>query len=220
MKNVTKIILTLVCWFNICVISETITGKVVSVYDGDTITVLDDSNQIKVRLEGIDTPEAKQPFGTKAKQALSEMVFGKDVTLEWNEKDRYGRTLGHIHINGKWVNLEMVKQGMAWHYKQYSKDQQLAEAEIAARKAKLGLWSDPKPVAPWDWRKGVRSEASTATKKSESADKAAPAFVYITDTGKKYHVEGCRYLKDSKHKVTFADAKGRGLTACKVCGGQ
>jgi endonuclease YncB( thermonuclease family) len=180
MRRITAIILSL--FLAISCLAETITGNVVSVYDGDTVTILDGTTQIKVRLEGIDTPETKQPFGTRAKQALSEMVFGKQVRVEWQEKDRYGRTLGHIHFDGKWINLEMVNQGVAWHYKQYSKDQQLAEAETAARKAKLGLWSAPKPVAPRDWRKEIRPEAEIATKKPEFADKAAPAFVYVTYT--------------------------------------
>ena len=101
-----------------------------------------------IRLEGIDTPESKQPFGSKAKQAMSRMVFGKQVKVVWKKKDRYGRTLGHVYVNGKWTNLQMIKQGMAWHYKQYSKDQELASAEVEARKKRLGLWAEKSPLAP------------------------------------------------------------------------
>jgi endonuclease YncB( thermonuclease family) len=202
-------------------LAETLTGKVVSVYDGDTVTVLDGTTQVKIRLEGIDTPESKQPFGTRAKEALSKMVFGKEVKVEWDEKDRYGRTLGHIHIDGKWVNLEMVKQGMAWHYKQYSKDKRLAEAQKQASMLCIGLWSDfPDVVAPWDWRKGVRPLRTYDPDKPEESKEAATDYVYITVTGTKYHGAGCRYLKGSKRKVTLQDALGKGMEACKVCGGR
>ena len=143
--------------FTISCFGEDLIGKVVSVYDGDTITVLSGNTQHKIRLEGIDTPESKQPFGNKAKQAMSGMVFGKKVKVVWKKKDRYGRTLGHVYVNGMWTNLQMIKQGMAWHYKQYSKDQRLASAEVEARKKQLGLWAEKSPVAPWDWRKANRN---------------------------------------------------------------
>ena len=97
------LILTLSCF------GEDLIGKVVSVYDGDTITVLSGNTQHMIRLEGIDTPESKQPFGSKAKQAISRMVFGKQVKVVWKKKDRYGRTLGHVYVNGKWTNLQMIK---------------------------------------------------------------------------------------------------------------
>jgi endonuclease YncB( thermonuclease family) len=216
MKTFITIILSLFLAFS-C-LAETLTCKVVSVYDGDTVTVLNCTTQVEIRFEGIDTPESKQPFGTKAKQALSKMVFGKQVKVEWKEKDRYGRTLGNIHCNGKWVNLEMVKQGMAWHYKEYSKDKRLSEAQKKASMACIGLWSDfPNVVAPWDWRNGARSGTTKATKKPESVDKAAPVFVCITDTGVKYHGAGCRYLKNSKHKVSLVDGKVKRMTVRKRC---
>ena len=126
--TLTYLLFTLSCF------SEDLIGKVVSVYDGDTITVLSGNTQHKIRLEGIDTPESKQPFGNKAKQAMSRMVFGKQVKVVWKKKDRYGRTLGHVYLNGKWTNLQMIKQGMAWHHKHYSRDQELAFAEVEARK--------------------------------------------------------------------------------------
>jgi len=147
-------------------------------------------------------------------------VFGKNVEVKWEKKDRYGRTLGQVYCLGKWVNLQMVRDGYAWHYKQYSKDEELAAAEGEARKGRRGLWYDKNPIPPWDWRKGKRSPSSSFTKKLETKKEVATNFVYITDTGKKYHGPGCRYLKNSKHKVSLSDAKGRGLTACKRCGGR
>jgi endonuclease YncB( thermonuclease family) len=139
--------------------AEEIRGKVVSIADGDTITVLDSEKvQHKIRLEGIDAPEKGQAFGTKAKEKMSELVGEKDVVVMWEKKDRYGRILGDVHLGDRLINLEMVQDGMAWHYKQYSKDKELAEAEDEARKAKKGIWGDKSPVPPWEFRKKGREK--------------------------------------------------------------
>ena len=131
------------------------TGKVVGVTDGDTITVLAEGNkQYKVRLQHIDCPETRQPFATKAKQSLSSKVFGKEVTIKWDEMDRYKRILGEVYIGKRWINVELVSEGLAWHYKHYSKDKTMAAAEVKAKAAKLGIWSMPNPIAPWDFRRG------------------------------------------------------------------
>jgi len=132
----------------------TITGRVVGVHDGDSITLLTDAKQqIKVRLDGIDAPELSQPHGQKAKVTLSGMVMSRQVTLEDKGTDRYKRTLGVVKVNSQNVNLEMVRLGYAWHYLKYNKDKALADAEKEARKGKRGLWADPSPVPPWDWRR-------------------------------------------------------------------
>ena len=136
---------------------DTITGRVVGVTDGDTITVRTQTDTIKVRLSGIDTPERGQPFGTKAKQALSGQVFGKDVTVNSSGEDRYGRTLGEIIVGGESVNVWLVRGGWAWWYERYAPDdKQLRDAQQAAQQAKLGLWADANPVPPWEWRRGKR----------------------------------------------------------------
>ena len=128
--------------------------RVVSVHDGDTITGLGESKiQYKIRLDAIDAPELGQPFGQASKKALSEKVFGKDVVVIPKTKDKYGRTVGHILIDGRDVNLLMLEEGMAWHYKHYDHNARLARAEEEARAAKKGLWSDGDPVPPWEWRK-------------------------------------------------------------------
>ena len=135
-------------------LADELRGKVVSIADGDTITVLDaDKKQHKIRLNGIDAPEKKQAFGTKSKARLGELVAGKDVVVEWKEKDTYGRTLGKVTQNGVDVNLQMVKEGMAWHYRKYSKSAELSRAEAEAKAGKKGLWADPNLVPPWDFRK-------------------------------------------------------------------
>ena len=116
-----------------------------------------DSKETSIRLEGIDAPELGQPSGKAAKQALSALVFGQVATIKPLEKpDRYGRTLARVFVDGTDVNLEMIRQGMAWHFTTYSKEAALADAEKEARAAKRGLWADREPVAPWEWRKAEK----------------------------------------------------------------
>ena len=147
--------------FTFAVNAETITGQVVGVTDGDTITVLDaDKIQHKIRLAGIDAPEKKQAFGNRSKESLSDMVFDKTVNVETEKRDRYGRQIGKVLVNGQDVNLVQVERGMAWFYRQYQREQspndrKLYEAaEDAAKAGKRGLWRDAEPVPPWDFRHG------------------------------------------------------------------
>ena len=126
---------------------------VVSVYDGDTITVRTDET-IKIRLHGIDAPELKQPFGQASKQALSGLVFGKKVTVKPDKKDRYGRTIARVEADGRDVSVQVVETGMAHWYQQYAKrDTELQSAQTKAKSAKLGVWSVPDAIAPWEYRK-------------------------------------------------------------------
>ena len=129
--------------------------KVVGVADGDTFTGLTaDSQQIKCRMYGIDAPEKKQAFGNRSKETLSDLIFGEQVQIKIQNKDRYCRAVVWAYTaEGKDVSAEMLKVGMAWHYKQYSKDEEYAELENQARNGKIGLWTDKNPVAPWEFRK-------------------------------------------------------------------
>ncbi|MDB5344313.1 MAG: nucH [Schlesneria sp.] len=137
-------------------------GKVVSIADGDTITILDpDKVQHKIRLQGIDAPEKKQAFGTKSKELLTEKIAGHQVVIEWKEKDRYGRILGEVMLGRRHINLEMVQEGMAWHYVQYSKSKELERAELQARQARRGLWADKDPIPPWEFRKAAKVKAAS-----------------------------------------------------------
>lgn len=129
-----------------------LTGKVVAIADGDTLTVLVDKVGVKIRLDGIDAPERAQPFGTRSREKLSELVFGKTVRVVTKGSDRYGRTIGVVFIDGENVNAKMIESGLAWHYKRYSTDAELDRLERDARREKRGLWSDPAPVEPWNWR--------------------------------------------------------------------
>lgn len=155
--NINKLLLPLFLLFTLSAQAETLGGHVVKIADGDTLTLLTSSNeQVKIRLAGIDTPERKQPFGNRAKQALSKLAFQKQALVEIETKDRYGRTVGIVFVNGQNVNAELVKQGMAWVYRKYNKDKALYELESRAKKERLGLWLEENPVPPWEWRRGKR----------------------------------------------------------------
>ena len=157
MKNKLFFILCILLSNNI--LAENLTGKVVSISDGDTVTVLTDNKQTKVRLAEIDTPEKNQPYGKKAKKALSDFIFGKIVQIKVETIDRYGRTIGKIFLDNQNINKEMVKLGHAWVYIEYARDKTLFVLEKEAREKQLGLWALPETqrIAPWEWRRGKRS---------------------------------------------------------------
>jgi endonuclease YncB( thermonuclease family) len=137
--------------------AETLTGRVVAIADGDTVTLLTaDRRQVKIRLHGIDTPERRQPWGNRARQALSDLAFQRTVRVEVQDVDRYGRTVGRIYAGSVDVNAEMVRRGLAWVYARYNRDPALPVLEAEARAARRGLWDDPQPVAPWNWRRQRR----------------------------------------------------------------
>jgi micrococcal nuclease len=128
--------------------------RVVGISDGDTVKVLSsDRQQVKCRLHGIDAPESSQPYGQVSKTSLSDMVFGKNVTVEILDQDQYGRSVCRIILNGVDVNKVQLQRGLAWHYSRYSKDVSYAQAERAARQQRLGLWADIDPTAPWSFRR-------------------------------------------------------------------
>ncbi len=137
-----------------------IEGKVVSVADGDTVTVLDDQKtQHKIRLLGIDAPEKSQAFGEKSKQSLHGMVHGKVVQVTYDKRDKYGRIVGKVLLGSQDICHQQIKLGLAWHYKKYQNEQTpedrdaYSESENTARSQNLGLWVDAQPLAPWDFRK-------------------------------------------------------------------
>ena len=153
--------------------AATLSGTVVGVSDGDTITVLDaNREQHKIRVAGIDAPEKAQPFGQRSKEALSMLVFGKDVDVQWSKRDRYQRIVGKVLVADPTcqrrcpktldAGLAQVTAGLAWWYRKYAKEQSAEDAqryELAEQEARshgVGLWSDGQPMAPWDWRKAAR----------------------------------------------------------------
>jgi endonuclease YncB( thermonuclease family) len=136
-------------------------GQVERIIDGDTVSVLTtDYERLRVRLYGIDTPEGKQAWGGNARQALASMIDGRDVELQVEDVDRYSRQVGLIWLDGVNINLRLVEEGHAWVYERYCKIRDvcraMGEAQRRARSQGLGLWADPDPVAPWDFRRGGR----------------------------------------------------------------
>jgi len=152
--------------------ADEIIGKVVAVTDGDTIKVLDDSmTEYKIRLSGIDAPERGQPYGTASRDHLASMVAGKEVLVDWYKQDIYGCIVGKVWVQpadcpscGKTldVSLAQVTDGMAWWYRYYANEQspedqgRYESAEDEARARRWGLWSDPNPISPYEWRKVKR----------------------------------------------------------------
>lgn len=144
--------------------AATLVGIVIGVHDGDTLTVLDSAKvQHKVRLAGIDAPELGQPWGQRSKQGLSAAAYQKLVEVDWHKRDRYGRLVGKVRIDGKDVNVSLVASGLAWHYVEYAKEQhpeerlRYASAEAAARRDRVGLWTEQAPSPPWDFRRPKRA---------------------------------------------------------------
>jgi micrococcal nuclease len=138
---------------------DVIIGKVVRVADGDTITVFENRTQHRIRLFGIDAPERRQDFSNKAKQFVSELVFGKQVRVAKHDIDRYDRIVGIVYVGNVCVNEELVRNGLAWVYRYYCKIPLCGdwlELEAQARAGKVGLWSHPEPVAPWEFRRARR----------------------------------------------------------------
>lgn len=140
--------------------ADVISGRVVGVIDGDTIDILTvDREQIRIRLAGIDAPEKAQPFGNRAKQKMSDLVFDKTARVEFSKRDRYGRVIGKVLVDGRDASLGLIDSGLAWHYKKYASEQSAGDrasysaAEEKARSLSIGLWRDDQPIAPWDWRR-------------------------------------------------------------------
>ena len=200
-------------------------NKVVDVSDGDTITVLDEQKrQHRVRLEGIDAPESAQDFGSLAKESLSDMVSGKRVMVTSSKKDKNGRMLGRVTLNGKDVGQEQINRGLAWFYRQYAVElpADVAAAyelsETRARQKKRKLWTDASPVPPWDFRRGKTTKASGV--KPTTATATGP--IIGNRSSKIYHMSNCPdYSKVSeRNRVPFkteAEAQAAGYRKAKNC---
>lgn len=181
-----------------------IEGKVINVHDGDTVTVLDQNNKkFHIRLQGIDAPELKQTYGSVSQQNLSRLVLGKEVSIFWTKVDKYRRTVGTIKIDGRDMNIEQVKAGLAWHFKKYQDEQEpqdrltYAAAEQHARAAKLGLWQDANPTAPGDWRQEVKAK--------RWGPPPPEGTIVGNSNSKKYHRPDCSGYRDmaEKNRVFF-----------------
>lgn len=149
------------------VFAATLTGRVIGIQDGDTVTILTiGHSQERIRLAGIDAPEKGMPFGQKSRAHLAAAIAQREATVEYTKRDRYGRIVGKVLVDGTDVSLAQVQAGLAWHYKQYEKEQtpedriRYAEAEREARASQRGLWADAQPTPPWEWRHPPRNLTS------------------------------------------------------------
>jgi endonuclease YncB( thermonuclease family) len=156
--------------------ADILEGRVVGVHDGDTVTLLvAGRQQVKIRLAQIDAPESHQAFGQRSRQSLSDMVFNKNIRVEKETIDKYGRTVGTLFVDGLDANREQIKRGMAWAYRQYLHDPSLSQVEEKARLAKVGLWSDPNPMPPWEYRHGGKNKKTNNKTTNHSLLKKAAA---------------------------------------------
>ena len=163
-------------------------GKVVSIADGDTLTILqNDKTQKRIRLGEIDAPESKQAFGQRSKESLIQICGGRNTVVQVQDIDRYGRVVGRVSCNGVDANTEQLHRGMAWVYDSYAKDKSLYDVQSQAKKARKGLWADANPVAPWLWRKGQ----TTARAASQTGPKVGNGDVRGNKNSKVYHLSNC-----------------------------
>ncbi len=201
-------------------VAQPISGKVVGITDGDTLTLLTPAKtQLKIRLAEIDAPESGQPWGKQSKAMLSELAFGKQARLVITDRDRYGRFVARVYVGSLDVNAEMVRRGGAWAFRRYLTDQSIVGLEAAAKRRRLGLWSMPpgQIVAPWDWRANRRSI-------SDDSPVAAAPGQSVTCGTKRY----CRQMSSCKEataylrqcRVLSLDGDGDGVPCDRLCRGQ
>ena len=196
-------------------ISETLVGTVSYVSDGDTLHLNTSTGKYKIRFFGVDAPESSQNYGLEAKSFVMDRVLKKKVKVEVVDTDRYGRKIGKIYYgNGKYLNEEEVRAGYSWWYRYYAKEEiALKRAEEYAKENRRGLWILSSPIAPWEYRNAKRNSNKVS---SSNVTKNLAAIVYVTKTGKKYHREGCRYLKSKYKSYTIREAEVLGYTACNA----
>lgn len=145
------------CLLHNLAFAETLIGRVIGISDGDTLTILiNEQEQVKVRLAEIDAPEKAQPFGKRSKQSLSDLCYDRNAVIEKIDVDRYGRTIGKVQCDRINVNEEQIRKGMAWVYRKYLREHSLLLLEQKAKSSRLGLWAESEPIPPWEWRKRSR----------------------------------------------------------------
>jgi micrococcal nuclease len=189
-------------------------ARCIGVTDGDTIEILRDHNSIKVRLEGVDCPELGQDFSQKAKQFTSGLVFGKTAEIRPAGNDRYGRLIARVVVDGKDVSEQLLVAGLAWHFKKYNKDQDLAELERKASVERIGLWSSSNPIAPWDYRHRTRV-ASSASAESGTAwtyHGNVNSRVFHAPNCAQYNCKNCTTQLPSREAAFAA-----GFRPCGIC---
>jgi micrococcal nuclease len=214
--------------------SDSFTGRVVAVLDGDSLKVLRDGAEVEVRLLGVDAPEGGQAFGSVSKRALSNLVFGRTVHVAVRELDRYGRSVARVTVEGTDVGLELVRGGFAWHYTRYLDDAAYAAAQREAQSARRGLWQDPAPVAPWEYRPRStpgsskpppvpRASNLVGSAQGAGAARSAAGPFHGNVTSRVFHGPGCGHYNCRNCTAVFATydaAVAAGYRPHSACAGR
>jgi len=191
-------------------------GKVVGISDGDTISVMREGRAEKIRLAEIDCPEKSQPFGNKAKRLTSDLCFGKIVLVKPVTVDKYGRTVARVILSDNHnLGEDLISAGLAWHYKQYSSSSRLAQLETEAKTARLGIWSEPTPIPPWEWRHGNSQRENLSVN-----EKPQIGELHGNIKSKIFHCSTCRYYNCKNCMAVFKtreEAIQAGYRPCKIC---
>jgi micrococcal nuclease len=204
-------------------VQTSITGKVVYVSDGDTFDLVTlTGNKVKIRVEGVDTPEMLQEFGLEAKEFVVKEILNKIVRLEVVNTDRYGRLVAKVYYEGKELRHELIRNGFAWHYKAYNRDRELAELEIMAKKENKGLWAKENPMPPWEFRKFGRRGPPLRNLSQNPAIITPGEMVLVCNSSGSvaYHNRICRGLNQCKSGITsiaIETARAAGRKPCGYC---
>lgn len=208
--------------------ADTVPAKIVGVTDGDTIKVMVDTREMKVRLYGIDAPEKGQPYGQASTTVMKHLTTGRNITVRTMDQDRYGRTVALVYADGICVNEAMVRSGNAWLYQQYctaSFCSEWMQYQIEAKAAHKGLWQDSNPTPPWDWRHGVSAgqnqpTLSTPVPSKQGSQPDVSGSFSGNVKSRKFHTSGCRHSNCSNCTATFTSrnqAIAAGYSPCKIC---
>ncbi|MFP4418186.1 MAG: thermonuclease family protein [Chitinivibrionales bacterium] len=192
--------------------TTTLTGRVVGVIDGDSITLLKDNQTIKIRLHGIDCPERGQDYGTRAKQFTSGMCYGKNVTVIVRDTDHYGRQVGEVILDdGTNLNQSILAEGLGWWYEKYApRDSVLATLEHLARQHSRGLWKLPNPIPPWEFRHGSRGSSSPTNAETKGCE------YWLNTNSNVRHNSSCKWFENTSYGRCCDSTEGK---ACGMCGG-
>ena len=210
-------------WFNVALADE-FNAKVIMVMDGDTLLVLHDGAKVKIRMANIDAPEKDQAFGMESRQSLLEMVQKKQVHINSQAVDQYGRVVGLVSVDGRNINEEQVRRGMAWEYSHFHSDRHYIALQNEAQQAHRGLWAQSSPLAPWQWRKthpAVKPDAPQLHPKIA----ATPNAVYAATCGQKRHCSQMSSCDEAHFYLTHCGVKSldrnkNGMPCEELCAGR
>lgn len=213
-------------WANLALADE-FNVKVIAVLDGDTIMVLRDGAKVKIRMANIDAPEKDQAFGMQSRQSLLEMVLKKQVHINSQAVDQYGRVVGRVSVDGRNINEEQVRRGMAWEYSHFHSDRGYIALQSEAQQARRGLWGQSSPLAPWQWRKthlSVKPDFPQIENKPIGVH-AVPSAVYDAACGHKKHCAQMSSCDEAHFYLTRCGVKSldrnkNGLPCEELCAGK